>query len=43
MSPAQFKFIKVFDHNYAYLDSGAPSSANYTTWVILHGLGFNGG
>lgn len=25
---------------FAYTDSGIPSSANYTTLVILHGAGF---
>ncbi|KAH0830190.1 hypothetical protein J3R83DRAFT_1545 [Lanmaoa asiatica] len=42
-SPAAFKSLKVFDFDYAYLDSGAPASPNYTTWVLIHGMGFNGG
>ncbi|KAF8553576.1 hypothetical protein OG21DRAFT_1485318 [Imleria badia] len=42
-SPAAFKSLHVFDFDYAYLDSGPPASPNYTTWVSLRGLGFNGG
>lgn len=42
-SPAAFKSLKVFDFDYTYLDSGAPASPNYTTWVFVHGMGFNGG
>ncbi|KAF8549454.1 hypothetical protein OG21DRAFT_1515173 [Imleria badia] len=38
-----FKSLRVFDFDYTYLDSGPPASSNYTTWVFLHGLGFNGG
>ncbi|KAG9318037.1 hypothetical protein JVU11DRAFT_100 [Chiua virens] len=41
-SSTALKTLKVFDFDYAYLDSGAPASPNYTTWVILHGMGFNG-
>ncbi|KAG9318035.1 hypothetical protein JVU11DRAFT_98 [Chiua virens] len=37
-----FKTLTVFDFDYAYLDSGAPVSSTYTTWVIFHGLGLNG-
>ncbi|KAG8217138.1 hypothetical protein J3R82DRAFT_5196 [Butyriboletus roseoflavus] len=36
-----FESLKVFDFEYAYLDSGAPASPNYTTWVFVHGMGFN--
>ncbi|KAF8549463.1 hypothetical protein OG21DRAFT_1515186 [Imleria badia] len=41
-SPAAFKSLHVCDFDYTYLDSGPPASSNYTTWVFLHGLGFNG-
>ena len=40
---AALKSLRVFDVNYAYLDSGPPISSSYTTWVFVHGLGFNGG
>jgi len=42
-SLAALKSLRVFDVDYAYLDSGQPTSANYTTWVFIHGFGFNGG
>ncbi|KAF8437541.1 hypothetical protein L210DRAFT_3545979 [Boletus edulis BED1] len=41
-SPAVFKSLRVFDFDYTYLDSGPPASSDYTTWVFVHGLGFNG-
>jgi len=40
--PTTLKSLHVLDVDYAYLDSGPPASSNYTTWVFLHGLGFNG-
>ena len=40
---AALKSLRVFDVDYGYLDSGPPTSSNYTTWVFVHGLGFNGG
>ncbi|KAI9570775.1 hypothetical protein HD554DRAFT_2169917 [Boletus coccyginus] len=41
-SPTALKSLRVFNVDYAYLDSGPPASANYTTWVFIHGFGFNG-
>jgi hypothetical protein len=38
-----YQFISIGNNiTFAYLDSGAvPTSSNYTTFVVVHGLGFN--
>ncbi|KAF8437537.1 hypothetical protein L210DRAFT_3545965 [Boletus edulis BED1] len=41
-SPTAFKTLHVLDVNYTYLDSGPPAPSDYTTWVFVHGMGFNG-